>query len=68
MLENSRKKLIKKNVDMIVSNNLRQEGAGFGTDTNIVTLIQRNTEEALPQMSKDDVAMRILDIIARSLK
>ncbi|MEF2639081.1 MAG: phosphopantothenoylcysteine decarboxylase, partial [Lachnospiraceae bacterium] len=68
MLENSRKKLIKKNVDMIVANNLRQEGAGFGTDTNIVTLIQRNTEEALPQMSKDDVAMRILDIIARSLK
>ena len=68
MLENSRKKLIKKHVDMIVANNLRQEGAGFGTDTNIVTLIQRNTEEALPQMSKDDVAMRILDIIARSLK
>ena len=53
---------------MIVANNLRQEGAGFGTDTNIVTLIQRNAEEALPQMSKDDVAMRILDIIARSLK
>lgn len=61
VLENSRKKLIKKNIDLIVANNLRTEGAGFGVDTNVVTLISRDAELELPQMSKEDVAMKILD-------
>ncbi len=63
MLENSRKKLEKKKIDLIVANNLRQEGAGFGTDTNVVTLIARDWEEALPKLTKDETAMRILDAI-----
>ena len=63
MLENSRKKLEKKRIDMIVANNLRQEGAGFGVDTNVVTLITRDWEEALPKLTKDETAMRILDAI-----
>ena len=65
MLENSRKKLKKKNIDMIVANNLRDAGAGFGVDTNVVTMIREDWEEALPQMSKEDVAMRILDTIIK---
>ena len=48
---------------MIVANNLRQEGAGFGVDTNVVTLITRDWEEALPKLTKDETAMRILDAI-----
>ncbi|WP_434311706.1 bifunctional phosphopantothenoylcysteine decarboxylase/phosphopantothenate--cysteine ligase CoaBC [Hominifimenecus sp. rT4P-3] len=63
MLENSRKKLEKKKIDMIVANNLRQEGAGFGVDTNIVTLITKDSETALPMMTKEQVAMKILDAI-----
>jgi phosphopantothenoylcysteine decarboxylase/phosphopantothenate--cysteine ligase len=63
MLENSRKKLKKKNIDMIVANNLRTEGAGFGTDTNVVTFITENEETELEIMSKDEVADRILDFI-----
>ena len=63
MLENSRAKLEKKNVDMIVANNLKQEGAGFGTDTNIVTLIMRDGCLELPVMSKEDVAKHIMDTI-----
>ena len=63
MLENSRAKLEKKNLDMIVANNLRQQGAGFGTDTNVVTIITKDGELSLPQMSKDEVAHRILDQI-----
>lgn len=63
LLENSRKKLEKKNIDMIVANNLKVSGAGFGTDTNVVTLITRDGEEELEKMSKDDVAHRILDKI-----
>ena len=61
MLENSRAKLEKKNLDMIVANNLKVDGAGFGTDTNVVTLITREKETELPKMSKEDVAGRILD-------
>lgn len=68
MLENSRKKLEKKNIDMIVANNLRQEGAGFGVDTNIVTLITKDSEESLPMLSKDEVALKILDAIAARIK
>ena len=63
MLENSRAKLEKKNLDMIVANNLKVDGAGFGTDTNVVTLITREKETELPKMSKEDVAGRILDAV-----
>ena len=63
MLENSRKKLDKKNIDMIVANNLKMAGAGFGTDTNIVTLITRDGDQELEMMTKDEVAHRILDEI-----
>ena len=63
MLENSRAKLKKKNLDMIVANNLKVEGAGFGTDTNVVTLIREGQEEELPKLSKEEVAVRILDTI-----
>lgn len=61
MLEHSREKLLRKNADMIVANSLRQQGAGFGGDTNIVTLITRQDETALPQMSKEMVAHAVLD-------
>ena len=61
MLENSRAKLTKKNVDMIVANNVKVEGAGFGTETNVVTLITKSGAEELPIMSKDEVAVRIYD-------
>ena len=63
MLQNSRKKLEQKHVDMIVANSLRTDGAGFGTDTNVVTLITRDREEELPIMSKDEVAHQILNRI-----
>lgn len=63
MLENSRAKLEKKHVDMIVANNLKQAGAGFGTDTNVVTLITKNDCKELPIMSKEDVAKHIMDAI-----
>ena len=53
--------LVKKNVDMIVANNLKVEGAGFGTDTNVVTLITADSCEELPIMSKDEVAKAIVD-------
>ena len=63
MLENSRAKLMKKNLDMIVANNLKVAGAGFGTDTNVVTMIRENKETELPIMSKEEVAGAILDEI-----
>lgn len=65
MLENSRKKLEKKHLDMIVANNLKTEGAGFGTDTNVVTILTKDTVEELPKMSKEDVAGKILDEIRK---
>lgn len=65
MLENSRKKLRKKNLDMIVANNVKEEGAGFETDTNIVTLITEQEEIALPLMSKEEAANQILDQILK---
>lgn len=65
MVENSRKKLERKNLDMIVANNLKQEGAGFGVDTNVVTLLTADEEIALDVMSKDEVAKQILDEILR---
>ncbi len=67
VIANSRKKLEKKNLDMIVSNNLKVDGAGFGTDTNVVTIITKETEESLPIMEKQDVAKEILDRIATML-
>lgn len=63
MLENSRAKLDKKNVDMIVANNLKVKGAGFGTDTNVVTIITKDKAYELPIMTKDEVAGKILDKI-----
>lgn len=63
MLENSRIKLEKKHVDMIVANNVKQSGAGFGTDTNIVTLITKAGAQELPIMSKDKVAEHIVNAI-----
>ena len=65
MLENSKAKLKKKNVDMIVANNLRTAGAGFGTDTNVVTLITADDAKELPIMSKDEVAHAIIDKIIK---
>lgn len=65
MLENSVAKLVKKNLDMVIANNLKVEGAGFGTNTNVVTVITRKGGEQLPLMSKDDVADKILDAIIK---
>ena len=65
MLENSVAKLVKKNLDMIVANNLKVEGAGFGGNTNVVTLITRKGGEQLPLMSKDEVADKLLDAIMK---
>ncbi len=61
LLENAKKKLEKKNADMIVANNLKVEGAGFGTDTNVVTLIKRDGVKELPLLSKEQVAKAVLD-------
>ena len=61
LLENSRAKLLKKNVDMICANNLKTEGAGFGTDTNVITLITKEDITELPLQSKEAVANAILD-------
>ncbi len=63
MIENSRVKLERKNLDLIVANSLRQEGAGFGTDTNVVTLLSKEDTIQLPIMSKEDVANELLDYI-----
>lgn len=63
MIENSREKLKKKNLDLIVANNLKQQGAGFGTDTNIVTLLSKEDTIQLPIMSKEEVADKLLDYI-----
>lgn len=63
LIENSRQKLIKKNCDMIAANNLKQYGAGFGTDTNILTLITKDSTDELPLISKEAAADKILDRI-----
>ncbi|WP_277258626.1 bifunctional phosphopantothenoylcysteine decarboxylase/phosphopantothenate--cysteine ligase CoaBC [Merdimonas faecis] len=63
MLENSRKKLEKKHLDMIAANNLKVPGAGFETTTNIITIITPNSVKELELMSKDDAAFRLLDEI-----
>ena len=64
LLENSAAKLQRKNMDMIVANNLKTHGAGFGVDTNVVTILTREGAEPLPLQSKDDVAMHIAAAIA----
>lgn len=63
MIENSRKKLEKKHLDLIVANNLKQAGAGFGTDTNIVTFLSKDHTTELPIMRKEEVADKLLDYI-----
>ena len=69
MLENSRKKLQKKHVDMIAANNVKEQGAGFAVDTNLLTLITANGERALPLMSKEEAAHALLtEILARREK
>jgi phosphopantothenoylcysteine decarboxylase/phosphopantothenate--cysteine ligase len=60
LIANATEKLVKKNCDMIVANNLRTEGAGFGTDTNVVTFIHPDKTETLAQMSKYELGRKIL--------
>ena len=68
LLENSRAKLAKKHVDMIAANSLRAEGAGFGTDTNRITLITADGDRELPLMSKEEAAHQILTEIRERMK
>ncbi len=65
MLENSRRKLEKKHLDMIVANNLKVEGAGFAGDTNVVTIITSQGEVSLGKMTKEETALKILDEILK---
>ncbi len=66
LIENSRKKLTGKNVDLIAANSLKTEGAGFGTDTNVLTLITKDEDIELPLMTKYEAAVRLLDEITGS--
>lgn len=68
MLENSRVKLTKKNIDMVVANNLKVAGSGFGTDTNVVTMISKEEEIELELLTKEEVAHKILDEILKLKK
>ena len=68
LIENSRKKLFKKNLDIIAANSIVDPGAGFGHDTNKVTIIARDGEESLPLISKAETADRILDAIIKRVK
>ncbi len=63
LVENSQKKLFSKNADLICANSLKTEGAGFKTDTNVITLISKDKTEELPQMSKFDAGGKLLDFI-----
>jgi len=63
MLENSKKKLARKHLDMIAANNLKVAGAGFGVDTNVVTILTADGIQELPLMGKDQVAAKLLDAI-----
>lgn len=65
VIENSRKKLLKKQIDMIAANNLKEAGAGFGTDTNIITVITKDGSETLPIMTKDEAAHSLIDRILK---
>ena len=68
VLENSRKKLEKKNLDMVIANNLKVDGAGFGTDTNVITMITKTDCTEFPKMSKFEVAGCIFDAIIKNMK
>ena len=68
LLENSRKKLEKKKIDMVAANNLKTAGAGFGTDTNVLTLITQDEDIELPQMSKEECADRLLTQLIKMRK
>ena len=61
--DKARAKLERKNLDLIAGNNVKVAGAGFGTDTNVVTLITRDRTVQLPLMSKEEVAMKLLDTL-----
>lgn len=65
MLENSKAKLIKKNIDMIIANNLKVAGAGFGVDTNVITMISKDDTKELPIMTKEEVAIEIINEILK---
>ena len=65
LLENSKKKLIKKHLDLIAANSLKEKGAGFGTSTNRITLISHEGMQPLPLLSKDETAHRLLDEIVK---
>ena len=67
LVENSREKLKKKNLDMVAANSLKVKGAGFGVDTNVVTLITENQEVELELMEKEAVADRLLTEISRMM-
>ena len=67
LIENSRQKLIRKNLDMVAANNVKVAGAGFGVDTNVLTLITADGETELPLMSKDAAADALLDAILRRM-
>jgi phosphopantothenoylcysteine decarboxylase/phosphopantothenate--cysteine ligase len=65
MVEHAREKLVKKNLDLIAANNVKVSGAGFGTDTNVVTLITEQETRELELMSKEEVAVQITDELLR---
>ena len=67
VIENARGKLARKNADLVVANDVTRPGAGFGVDTNIVTLVTKDLAQALPQMSKREVAHAILDRVSAML-
>ena len=67
LIENSRRKLTKKNLDMVAANNVKVAGAGFGVETNVLTLITAEGERELPLMSKDEAADKLLDEIRKRL-
>ena len=67
LIENSKDKLKKKNIDMICANSLKTEGAGFGCDTNVVTVITKDCEKPLPKLSKFECANAILDEIVKGV-
>ena len=63
MLANSKEKLERKNLDMVIANNLKVEGAGFGVDTNVITIITKDIVAELPLMTKEEAAVEILNHI-----
>ena len=68
VIDNSRAKLAKKNLDMVIANNLKVDGAGFGTDTNVITMITKTDCTEFPKMSKFEVAGCIFDAILKNIK